>query len=100
MPATRIRKFIIAIVGVLIIGGGFLIYSYYYKILFFTPKYAKEYTILALSCSYQEKICAQINFDFVPLGKAKNKIPAYSIQEFPDQAKTEVIFYNVNSVKA
>lgn len=66
---------------------------------FFLPG-AKEYSLASLSCSYQEKICSQVGFDFSLKGKPADEIPKYSIQEFLDQGKTEITFSNVTSTEA
>jgi len=64
-----------------------------------TPRYAQQYLVSTASCSYLEKICTKISFNFTPSEKALNQIPEYEITEFPEQAKTEIIFHNVGEVK-
>jgi hypothetical protein len=58
-----------------------------------TPKYAENYYLIPSSCGYQENVCSNINFSFILSGKALNKIPAYLVQEFPEQGRTKITFY-------
>lgn len=92
----RKRAFICILVVILIIG--FLFLSWFFIIR--KPTYAKDYSVSPLSCSYQENVCSQISFDFSNQEKALNKAPPYSIQEFPDEGKTKIIFLNVKEVGA
>jgi lipoprotein-anchoring transpeptidase ErfK/SrfK len=94
------KNFLLLFVGFLIIWVLFCVYLFKEKLFVKIPQSAKAYSVAPLSCSYQEKICSQISFDFSSSEKAVNKIPEYSIQEFSDEAKTEITFKNVSSVEA
>lgn len=65
-----------------------------------TPEYAKEYSVLPLSCSYQENICTKIDFYFFTPETVLRTIPSYLVEEFPNEARTKVTFYNIGKIKA
>jgi lipoprotein-anchoring transpeptidase ErfK/SrfK len=94
------KKFKFIIISVLIIGIISSVLVFNKDLIKKILPHAMEYSVASLSCNYQEKICSQISFDFTSNGKKINKIPIYSIQEFPDQGRTEITFKNVISVEA
>ncbi|PIZ89203.1 MAG: hypothetical protein COX90_00560 [Candidatus Nealsonbacteria bacterium CG_4_10_14_0_2_um_filter_38_17] len=99
LKITR-KTALIAIVCILPLAVFFSVYFFRDKIWPKIPEYAKEYSVSSLSCNYQEKTCSKIKFDFAASEKSLNKIPKYSIQEFQEKGLTEIVFYNVSSVKS
>lgn len=57
-------------------------------------QYASSYQITQLTCSLKED-CGEISFTFDNSGGALNQTPDYQIKEIPGEAKTEIIFNNV-----
>ncbi|MDD5145995.1 MAG: L,D-transpeptidase family protein [Candidatus Pacebacteria bacterium] len=98
--ASYKKKFVFVFLALLFSAFVFLLGCFWNKIPFLLPHYAKEYSVLPLSCNYLEKTCTKINFDFSSSKKARHQIPEYSIQEFPNLGETKIIFQNINQVTA
>ena len=57
-------------------------------------QYASGYQITQLTCSLKED-CGEISFTFNNLEVAASQTPSYQIKEMPEEAKTEIIFNDV-----
>jgi len=84
------KKYLVIPVVIIIAVGLFLLWDNVIR----TPQYAKNYDLSPSSCTSQENICTNISFAFVSSRKALNEIPRYLIQDFPEDGKTKVTFYN------
>lgn len=62
------------------------------------PLYAKSYSATPFSCIYEPSAGTQIKFKFRPNSKASSAVPAYSIDEAPEEGKTLIVFNNVDDI--
>ena len=91
---TKISSILIIFLAAL---SGFLSYLGLNQVV--APEYANSYSASPVSCNCRENIGTEIEFNFTPDNKAKSKTPQYDVQEFPEQGKTKIVFYNVGSVE-
>ena len=62
------------------------------------PQEPAGYSVEKLGCEYQPEQGAKIIINFLPSQPAQKKTPSYQVTDWPQEARTEILFHKVSEV--
>ncbi|MDD5146391.1 MAG: L,D-transpeptidase family protein [Candidatus Pacebacteria bacterium] len=99
MISFVLRFFVILVASIAVVSGGLFLYEN--KITTADqklPEYAGEYSVTSLTCLSETQEGSKVIIHFQGNQKALSATPQYSLQEFPQEGRSEILFRNVGEV--